>query len=211
MDENNSEDTETPGSMEMNNNGPSASATGSIQEQHWDLFQTPAFLHTVMEHWAELRGRRGRTRATPSEIESLTRSNTTVDDMKEKCMICLEDYGSTQQLMHMNHCQHRFHENCLTSWLEINNTCPLCRSMTAEPTSTSCTQTVTPGASAIIRPIESTPERPPDFIIVVNSTRESNTVLVEIFFLEPTNSTEQSAMPVEEAQEPGDGGGCDVM
>ena len=44
--------------------------------------------------------------------------------MVDTCSICLEDilFGD-----HTTLCQHIFHLSCLTTWLKINPTCPMCR------------------------------------------------------------------------------------
>ncbi|VVU95246.1 Ring finger domain [seawater metagenome] len=60
---------------------------------------------------------------------------------KEKCSICLEDMTNsdsleeTQKNFTLLKCNHMFHQNCLNSWLDFNNTqnendlgtCPICR------------------------------------------------------------------------------------
>ena len=44
------------------------------------------------------------------------------------CNICFEKLvlKETQIL----HCNHEFHDDCIEKWLEENNTCPYCRSIT---------------------------------------------------------------------------------
>ncbi len=41
-----------------------------------------------------------------------------------ECSICMNDIESNQ---HNTECNHTFHNNCLSDWLEVNNSCPLCR------------------------------------------------------------------------------------
>ena len=41
---------------------------------------------------------------------------------EELCPICLEDGGSLRLV-----CTHIFHQNCLETWFEENDTCPICR------------------------------------------------------------------------------------
>jgi hypothetical protein len=42
----------------------------------------------------------------------------------EECSICHDKYDdSTVQL----HDKHYFHNNCITDWLNINRSCPMCR------------------------------------------------------------------------------------
>lgn len=43
-----------------------------------------------------------------------------------KCTICLMEISEGMDCISMP-CQHFFHDNCVTHWLKIHNTCPLCR------------------------------------------------------------------------------------
>ena len=40
------------------------------------------------------------------------------------CCICLDD---SNRVLQTTTCNHKFHGNCLNTWLEKNSTCPLCR------------------------------------------------------------------------------------
>ena len=42
-----------------------------------------------------------------------------------ECSICMNDIESDWQT---TNCNHIFHNKCLSEWLEVNNSCPLCRS-----------------------------------------------------------------------------------
>lgn len=42
------------------------------------------------------------------------------------CVICLDEMSSSASLLVLP-CDHYFHETCLSSWLRIRNTCPLCQ------------------------------------------------------------------------------------
>jgi hypothetical protein len=42
-----------------------------------------------------------------------------------KCPICLDDISYTS--LKLTVCNHVFHEECFTTWLKYNNSCPLCR------------------------------------------------------------------------------------
>ncbi|KAH6789297.1 hypothetical protein C2S51_004303 [Perilla frutescens var. frutescens] len=46
---------------------------------------------------------------------------------KYSCSICLEEYGAKEKVRQINLCQHRFHADCIDSWLQKNSTCPICR------------------------------------------------------------------------------------
>ncbi|KMZ61571.1 RING/U-box superfamily protein [Zostera marina] len=43
---------------------------------------------------------------------------------KGKCSVCMEDYTVGKRMP----CLHVFHEICISSWLALHNSCPLCRS-----------------------------------------------------------------------------------
>jgi len=46
--------------------------------------------------------------------------------LENACMICNENYklGEEAKLMP---CKHYYHHDCILKWLELHNTCPLCR------------------------------------------------------------------------------------
>jgi hypothetical protein len=48
------------------------------------------------------------------------------EGISEKCAICLETFNHGETLFRLE-CLHYFHEPCVTEWLIINDTCPLCR------------------------------------------------------------------------------------
>lgn len=42
------------------------------------------------------------------------------------CAICLESYEDSEFLMIL-YCKHNFHYECVSIWLDINNSCPICK------------------------------------------------------------------------------------
>ncbi|XP_021897456.1 probable E3 ubiquitin-protein ligase RHG1A [Carica papaya] len=44
----------------------------------------------------------------------------------EMCCICQDDYEDGNEIGKLD-CGHEFHSNCITKWLVIHNTCPLCK------------------------------------------------------------------------------------
>ena len=59
------------------------------------------------------------------ETYGLTRVSETSRD-QEDCPVCLEKFISGQALLSLP-CNHRFHPDCLTPWLEGHEQCPYCR------------------------------------------------------------------------------------
>ena len=51
----------------------------------------------------------------------------------ENCTICLESFSPSQPVT-TTICNHRYHETCLNKWLNIGNTCPLCKTILSDRT-----------------------------------------------------------------------------
>ena len=49
------------------------------------------------------------------------------------CTICLDPIEEDQQLCCLNHCQHKFHQDCILTWFQNNVRCPTCRHDIREP------------------------------------------------------------------------------
>lgn len=54
------------------------------------------------------------------------------DSDEEMCSICINGYDRGDQLVRLP-CDHRFHRDCIASWLRIKRICPLCRHDIREP------------------------------------------------------------------------------
>jgi len=48
------------------------------------------------------------------------------EDEEEMCSVCITEYEQGDQVMRLP-CGHRFHQDCIISWLRIKRICPLCR------------------------------------------------------------------------------------
>jgi len=47
--------------------------------------------------------------------------------MDDACVICLEPLSSEDSVFQIESCKHTFHRHCLLQWMEVQATCPLCR------------------------------------------------------------------------------------
>ncbi|XP_072038873.1 E3 ubiquitin-protein ligase RNF115-like [Amphiura filiformis] len=66
--------------------------------------------------------------ATKEDLDKLKEvviSNTHTDDNLE-CPVCKEEYACGDLVKQMP-CSHLFHPDCIVTWLEMHNTCPVCR------------------------------------------------------------------------------------
>lgn len=43
-----------------------------------------------------------------------------------KCAICMENINSKKKL-YRTKCNHKFHKDCIITWLQIKSNCPCCR------------------------------------------------------------------------------------
>ena len=44
-----------------------------------------------------------------------------------KCSICIENFNKEEIVVKIEKCSHTFHKDCIHKWLQINNSCPVCR------------------------------------------------------------------------------------
>ncbi|XP_066276944.1 RING finger protein 24-like isoform X2 [Branchiostoma lanceolatum] len=52
----------------------------------------------------------------------------------ETCAVCLEDFKLMEEIG-LCPCGHAFHRKCISKWLEIRNTCPMCNSQVKQQAS----------------------------------------------------------------------------
>ncbi|XP_054166521.1 E3 ubiquitin-protein ligase RNF181-like [Oppia nitens] len=74
---------------------------------------------------AALNGHSGERRPPASKhfIENLPKVNDFGKD--DKCCVCLKEF-TVDQTVRVG-CGHRYHRLCITEWLRLNNSCPVCR------------------------------------------------------------------------------------
>lgn len=54
-----------------------------------------------------------------------------IPDEKCQCSVCWDDFKLGEEVRQLK-CEHIFHEDCIIPWLELHNTCPVCRKEQAE-------------------------------------------------------------------------------
>ncbi|XP_057451871.1 probable E3 ubiquitin-protein ligase RHC2A [Lotus japonicus] len=60
----------------------------------------------------------------PASVKSIEELEMVRVEKEENCAICFEDFHDVGVRMP---CLHMFHKDCITSWLQAANSCPLCR------------------------------------------------------------------------------------
>ncbi|XP_066276947.1 RING finger protein 24-like isoform X5 [Branchiostoma lanceolatum] len=62
-------------------------------------------------------------------------SSNELDFLSDKtCAVCLEDFKLMEEIG-LCPCGHAFHRKCISKWLEIRNTCPMCNSQVKQQAS----------------------------------------------------------------------------
>lgn len=88
---------------------------------------------------------------TPEEIQALPRRQVQ-DDRTSVCSICIEQIVTGQTAIDLQ-CNHSFHEECLITWFNTHNTCPMCRRIYGATPDTSSTA-VQPSIQFSIVPVD---------------------------------------------------------
>ncbi|XP_062516890.1 E3 ubiquitin-protein ligase RNF115-like [Corticium candelabrum] len=67
--------------------------------------------------------------ADKETIDSLPKVIITQDvvDKNVECTICQDKYTVREEVHQLTKCQHLFHTGCITPWLKLHDTCPVCR------------------------------------------------------------------------------------
>ncbi|KAK7286901.1 hypothetical protein RJT34_22245 [Clitoria ternatea] len=73
--------------------------------------------------------RENNARVVPTTQESYRKfENVRIQDASSMCSICLGVFPNGSKAIRLpKPCSHIFHQQCITTWLNIKNTCPLCR------------------------------------------------------------------------------------
>ncbi|KAM3359044.1 E3 ubiquitin-protein ligase MPSR1 [Capsicum galapagoense] len=68
----------------------------------------------------------GQPPASKASIEELPTVDVREEDEKDECVVCLDEMGVGEVVKEMP-CKHRFHGDCVVTWLKSHGSCPICR------------------------------------------------------------------------------------
>ncbi|KAF2359402.1 Zinc finger RING-type [Trinorchestia longiramus] len=85
-------------------------------------------LDAVITHFMGQLENTGPAPLSPEQISAIPASTITMDLCKNKaqCSVCMEDFILEESVKKLR-CEHLFHEPCITPWLKMHATCPVCR------------------------------------------------------------------------------------
>ena len=73
-------------------------------------------------------------RGVPKDVLAQELESQTSNSPKEgSCAICMCDYEESSSVVGLKACGHEFCRECVSQWLEKENTCPLCRAVAITP------------------------------------------------------------------------------
>ncbi|KAM0024934.1 putative transcription factor C2H2 family [Helianthus debilis subsp. tardiflorus] len=92
-----------------------------------DYFVGPD-MELLLQHLAENNpARYGTPPAQKKAVETMPTVKIKVDlNNSVRCSVCLEDFEGGNEAKEMP-CKHRFHGECIITWLDLHSTCPVCR------------------------------------------------------------------------------------
>ncbi|KAE8678824.1 multi-copper oxidase type 1 family protein [Hibiscus syriacus] len=86
-------------------------------------FMSPG-LDLLLQHLAENDSNRYGT--PPAQKEAVEALPTVKVEEMSQCAVCLDDLEAGMEAKEMP-CKHKFHGECILSWLELHSSCPVCR------------------------------------------------------------------------------------
>jgi hypothetical protein len=63
----------------------------------------------------------------PPEPIKISRHHTKAKGTEGTCGVCLSNMEENDELTPMTQCVHIYHSTCVDKWLDMNHTCPTCR------------------------------------------------------------------------------------
>ncbi|XP_050892680.1 E3 ubiquitin-protein ligase SIRP1 [Lathyrus oleraceus] len=104
-----------------NENNINPSTIGSLND-----FVDGSGFDLLLQHLAQITPSGYASVNPPTKKEAIEAMENMINDEKLQCTICLEDVeiGSVAKEMP---CKHKFHSDCIVSWLKLHSSCPVCR------------------------------------------------------------------------------------
>lgn len=110
--------------------GPNLNHTNRINENtsvgSLNDFVDGSGFDLLLQHLAQISPSGYASINPPTKKEAIEAMENVTNDEKLQCTICLEDVeiGSVAKEMP---CKHKFHSDCIVSWLKLHSSCPICR------------------------------------------------------------------------------------
>lgn len=80
----------------------------------------------LLQHLAQISPNGYASVNPPTKKEAIEAMESVINDEKLQCTICLEDVEIGDIAKEMP-CKHKFHGDCIVSWLKLHSSCPVCR------------------------------------------------------------------------------------
>ncbi|KAK8617465.1 hypothetical protein V6N13_080381 [Hibiscus sabdariffa] len=94
-----------------------------------DYFIGPGLEQLIQQLAENDPNRYGTPPASKSAIEALPSVNITKNDLNSEfnqCAVCMDEFEEGTEAKQMP-CKHLYHKDCILPWLELHNSCPVCR------------------------------------------------------------------------------------
>ncbi|XP_022718958.1 E3 ubiquitin-protein ligase SIRP1-like [Durio zibethinus] len=111
------------GSLGFNQGQNSSHRAASTSSSFGDYLMGPGW-DLLLQYLAENDPNRYGTPPAQKEVVEAMPTVTVEDNVQ--CSVCLEDIESGSEAKEMP-CKHKFHGGCITPWLELHSSCPVCR------------------------------------------------------------------------------------
>lgn len=109
----------------VNPNPPSLDSKDSSSTSNLPTIRIPVCMISL-EDGEALRSYLSAVHSTHGDTLSDGKGTIRFEEPSTECVICADSFSCSHRIYKLP-CRHTYHENCLKSWVEIKNTCPMCR------------------------------------------------------------------------------------